>query len=760
MRCVALIGLRYRPRMRWRSRQSCAPIGKACRAISGALLLLGWLLSGVAQAQAEDVPDTLVFGSDSDYPPFEWVEDGRLNGFNIALERALGAAGDRAVEHHVASWPELVGALRDGSIDVVPMFRTPRRDDEFLFSNPFYFAQTGVYGRASAASVTQLTDLTNYTIAVEAQSHTAGRLRAERLALSLHQTTNTLTALQEVTRAGVDYAVVNTVVADRLIAQRGFELQQKGPPLWSHAYAFAVRADRPELAAWIDRSFATIVTSGRFSAIHAEWAEQLAPDSFGWDDVLMPMGIVVGPILGLVVLALIWNRVLSRRVAAHTVALTRELERRRQAEESVRYHATHDPVTGLPRRGQFIDNAEAALAQAPAGQARGVLVFHINNIGNIIRVFGHATGEVAMHAFAKRLRQSGLDAVGSFGGHTFGAVAIGNDSSQLIEALSRTVVIGSVDFDPVVVAGIARAWDEDIGAAELLRRAETALARASGVRSTLVAYDLSMEPDPDDLDLVSTFRRTRGDQIHAVFQPQIRLADGACVGCEALARWDHPALGSIAPGRFVPLLEDAGIIEILTGRMIDSSLELAQRLRAEGYAFPVSINLSMNDLMESEFIAALELALERRGGIPSDLKLEITETSFADNFAGLGHRLADLRLRGVHSSIDDFGTGYASLAYLSQFAVDEVKIDRMFVIDMLNNARHRAIVRATIRLAKDLGLTVVAEGAEDMATVTALADEGCDHVQGFAMAMPLDAASLLSFAHGRMPAVGPGRHSD
>lgn len=755
MRCVALIGLRYRPRMRRWSRRSCAPISKACRAASGALPLLGCLLSGVAQAQGGDVPDTLVFGSDSDYPPFEWVEDGRLNGFNVALERALGAAGDRTVEHRIASWPELVDALRDGSIDVVPMFRTPRRDDEFLFSNPFYFAQTGVYGRPSAASVTQLTDLVDHTIAIEAQSHAAGRLRAERLALSLHQTTNTLTALQEVNRAGVDYAVVNTVVAERLIAQHGFELEQKGPPLWSHAYAFAVRSDRPELAAWIDRSFASVVTSGRFSAIHAEWEEQLAPDPFGWDDVLVPTGIAVGPILGLVVIALIWNRVLSRRVAAHTVALTRELDRRQKAEESVRYHATHESVTGLPRRGQFMENADAALAQAPTSQARDVLVFHINNIGNIIRVFGHATGEVAMRAFAERLRESGLDAVGSFGGHTFGAVAIENDSSQLIETLSRTVVIGSIDFDPVVVAGVARAWDGDIGAAELLRRAETALARASGVRSTLVVYDLSMEPDPDDLDLVSTFRRTGGDQIHAVFQPQVRLADGICVGCEALARWEHPALGSIAPSRFVPLLEDAGIIEMLTGRMIDSSLGLAQRLRAEGFACPVSVNLSMNDLLESEFGAALEDALKRHGGGPSDLKLEITETSFADNFAGLGRRLEDLSYRGVHTSIDDFGTGYASLAYLSQFAVDEVKIDRMFVTDMLNNSRHRAIVRATIRLAKDLGLTVVAEGAEDSATLAALAADGCDHVQGFVMAKPLDPDGLVAFARGRVPAAGP-----
>lgn len=739
--------------MRCHFRWHCSTTAQVCRALAVAVLL-GFPVASSSQAGADSVPRTLVVGSDSDYPPFEWRDNGELEGFNIALERALAETGDRTIEHRTASWPELVDALRDGSIDIVPMFRTAERAAEFRFSEPFYFAETGVYGPTAAPSITRLEDLRDRTVAIEAQSHAAERLREQRRPLALHQTTNTLTALRSVGREDVDYAVVNDVVAERLIAQHGLPLQQKGPPLWSHAYAFAVRADRAALAEWIDRSFAAVVTSGRFSAIHAEWADQLAPDPFGWDDLIVPVGVVGGPILGLIIVSLAWNRVLSQRVAAHTRELSHELERRREAEESVRYHATHEPITGLPRRGQFIEDAEARLVRAPAGLSRDVLVFHINNIGNITRIFGHAIGEDAMHAFAERLQESGLDAVGGFGGHTFGAVAIGKDSARLIEELSQTVAVGSVDFDPVVVAGLARAWAEDIGAGELLRRAETALARASGARSTLVVYDLSMEPDPDDLELISSFRRTTPEESYALFQPQVRLADGVCVGCEALARWDHPTLGHIPPGRFVPLLENAGLIERLTGRMIDRSLALAQRLGAAELSCPVSVNLSMSDLMESGFVDALESALDRYGGTPADLKLEITETSFTDNLQDLSQRLADLRARGLHSSIDDFGTGYASLAYLSQFAVDEVKIDRMFVTDMLKNSRHRAIVRATIRLAQDLRLTVVAEGAEDAETVAALADEGCDYVQGFAVATPLKEDDLVAFARRRILAPG------
>ncbi len=714
------------------------------------------LLPPLSMAARDDVPATIVFGSDMHYPPFERRSEGTMEGFNIDLERALAEAGNRDYEYRSAPWSEVVDAVERGDLDVVPMFRTPAREQRFHFSEPFHYAQTAVFATSDAPNVTRVGDLSGHTVAIEANSHSEDRFMGERdLTPGMHLTDNSLEALRAVDQGRIEYAMVNAVVGHRLIRLHELDLEQKGPPIWSHAYAFAVARDRPALAAWVDRAFESVIASGEFERIHARWADDLEANPTAWRDLLWPGAAIALPVLALIVGALVWNRVLRQRVAAHTAALTAELERRRAAEASVIYHARHEPVTGLPRREHFVELAQAAIDAARSGARIEALVLHVRNIGSLTRGFGYEASEEALCGLAERLRALGLDAAGDFGGHTFGALVLNRDCSVLVRELSRPLPVGSVDFDPVVAAGIARARDNDLAAGELLRRAETALSRAGGVRSSYVRYEFSMEPDPDDLELVSDFRRTGGEPIEAVFQPQIRLADGACVGCEALARWNHPRLGAIPPSRFVPLLENAGLSETLTARMIERALAQSKRLRAAHLACPVAINVSIDDLLEAKSVEAFDSALARHGSLPDELKVELTETTFAQNFEALCHSLEHLHALGIRSSIDDFGTGYASLAYVSRFSVDEVKIDRMFVADMLTNSRHRAIVRATIRLAQDLGLAVVAEGAEDEATLDALREDGCERAQGLAVARPMHGAELVAFAQSRGAGFSP-----
>ncbi|MEX1081084.1 MAG: EAL domain-containing protein [Halofilum sp. (in: g-proteobacteria)] len=723
------------------------------RAWTAFLAICFFLPAAFAAPARNEVPTTLVFGSDVHYPPFEWRANGGMQGFNIDLARALAEAGNREFGHESGPWPDIVEALARGQVDVVPMLRTAERERRFDFSEPFYFVQTGVFAKTDAPNITRVSDLSGRTVAVEAHSHSEAKFsNAPGITPGLHRTDNSLEALRAVEQNRIEYAVVNTVVARRLIRLHEFDLEQKGPPIWSHAYAFAVADGRPALSAWLDRALNSVIASGEFERIHAQWADDLEVSTDEWRDLAWPGAAIALPALALIVGALAWNRILRRRVAAHTVALTEELERRRQAEASVSHHARHEPVSGLPRRVYFVELAQAALGRTRDGARIEAMVLHVRNIAGLTRAFGYASGEEALCGFAQRLRSLGVDATADFGGHTFAALVINRDASALVSELSRPLAVGSVDFDPVIAAGIARARDPDISASELVRRAETALSRAGGVRSTCVLYDHSMEPDPDDLELVSDFRRTGGEQIYAVFQPQVRLSDGACAGCEALARWDHPRLGAIPPSRFVPLLENAGLSETLTARMVERALAQAKQLRAAKFACPVAINVSMYDLLESTAIQAFESTLARHGCLPDELKVELTETTFAENFEVLRRGLEQLHSLGIRSAIDDFGTGYASLAYVSRFAVDEVKIDRMFVTDMLRNTRHRAIVRATIGLGKDLNLAVVAEGAEDDATLDALREDGCDRVQGFAVAKPMHSADLMAFIEAHAPA--------
>lgn len=205
----------------------------------------------------------------------------------------------------------------------------------------------------------------------------------------------------------------------------------------------------------------------------------------------------------------------------------------------------------------------------------------------------------------------------------------------------------------------------------------------------------------------------------------------------------------VPPARFIPLLERTGLIATLTSRMLDHAIGFAAQLRAAGIACPVSVNVSVQDLLEPNLVGKFERALRRHGAHPEDIKIELTETSFSEGKEGVNDTLDRLHDLGIRSSIDDFGTGYASLTYLSQFAVNEVKIDRMFVDNMSTNPRDRAIVRATIGMAHDMALTVTAEGAEDEETLEALREEGCDHVQGYVISKPLASKEMSAFADAR-----------
>lgn len=500
------------------------------------VLAIALALPGTPAASDAPVPETIVFGGDADYPPFEWLDDGSPTGFNIELEQAIAEAGARKARHRLGNWADAVRALEAGTVDAVPMFQTPQREQRFLFSDPIHFVETEAFGLASAGNIDQPSDLSGKRVAVERGSHAAPRLRSDVATIELVETKDTLAALRSVAAGHAEYAVLSTLVARQLIRRHGLPLERKGPPLWSHPYAFAVTRDREALADWIDRSFDRMVATGEFGRIHARWEDQLDPTPINWRHVLEFAGLIAAPLLLLAGLVLAWNRLLQNRVTARTAELSAELERRLEAEASLRHHAQYEIATGLPRRWHFLGLADEALARATPGARAEIIVLHFRNLDEITRFFGHAKGESGQRAFAERLRACELDAIGHFGGRTFAAVATGTHVGTLIESLSATLSIESLEFNPVVLAGVARAPDHGMCASDLVPRAETALTGVTGPRSTWAMYDESMEPDSDDLQLVRDFQQGDGGGMYAVYQPQVDLSDGACVGCEALVR--------------------------------------------------------------------------------------------------------------------------------------------------------------------------------------------------------------------------------
>jgi EAL domain-containing protein (putative c-di-GMP-specific phosphodiesterase class I) len=231
--------------------------------------------------------------------------------------------------------------------------------------------------------------------------------------------------------------------------------------------------------------------------------------------------------------------------------------------------------------------------------------------------------------------------------------------------------------------------------------------------------------------------------VEVFVQPQARLATGATVSVEALARWHHPELGAVPPDEFIPVAERTGLVGPLTTQVLDQSLAAVAEWRRQGHDLGIAVNLSTRSLHDSDLVHEVSRLLRRHDVPPTRLTLEVTESSVMADPARATAVLHQLRDLGVRLSVDDFGTGYSSLSYLKRLPVHEVKIDRSFVTGLAQQGEDVAIVRAIVDLGRHLGLDVVAEGVEDQQTWDLLASMGCDLVQGWHLARPMPAEALL-----------------
>ena len=431
---------------------------------------------------------------------------------------------------------------------------------------------------------------------------------------------------------------------------------------------------------------------------------------------------------------------------------------RARFERQLDYQALHDPLTGLPNRLLLLDHLELALAHAEREHEQvAVLFLDIDRFKLINDSLGHGAGDRILIETAQALEalMRPGDTVGRFGGDEFAIVCDGVDGEHDVGLIAER--IGQALSEPVLVAGREVFLSASIGIAmwdpakppdaeELVRSAEVALDRAKekgGSRWELFDSDmqrralrrLEMEHD--------LYRALDRAELRLLYQPQVRCADGVLSGVEALVRWEHPTRGLIGPGEFVPLAEETGLIMPIGAWVLEEACRQGRTWRAENPGVPmtVSVNLSVLQLTQPNLVEAVTRVLEETGLDPSELCLEVTETTMMRDPAATLATLTALKGLGVEVGIDDFGTGYSSLGYLSRMPLDQLKIDRSFVValDEPDNAR---IVAALIGLSHALGLEVVAEGVETEVHVRDLTALGCDIAQGYLFAKALDPAEI------------------
>jgi diguanylate cyclase (GGDEF)-like protein len=418
------------------------------------------------------------------------------------------------------------------------------------------------------------------------------------------------------------------------------------------------------------------------------------------------------------------------------------------------HQALHDPLTDLPNRSSFDDALQRRMAMSHSPRRAAVLLIDLDRFKEVNDTLGHHAGDELLRQIGPRLHSVLRDdaVVSRFGGDEFAVLLPEIDDEvdaqaiglRIAHAVEEPFRVDGFNLEVQASIGVALFPDHGRQSDELIKRADIAMYVAKRLQTGTEIYD----PEQDHhstrrLELVSELRKAILDgQIVLYYQPKLDLATGKVQSVEALVRWMHPRLGLVPPADFVPVAEHTGLIRPLTSHVLTSAVQQAAAWRDAGREIAVAVNLSARNLHDGGIITEVPVNLARYELPARLLRLEITESSIMADPVRARKSLQTLHDMGVSLSIDDFGTGYSSLAYLQNLPVSEIKIDRSFVMNLVDNPADQAIVRSTIELAKNLGLTSTAEGVETEDALAWLRRTGCDQAQGYHVARPMTAEAF------------------
>ena len=421
-------------------------------------------------------------------------------------------------------------------------------------------------------------------------------------------------------------------------------------------------------------------------------------------------------------------------------------------ERRIFHQAHHDSLSGLPNRELTVGLLRDAVERH---EKLAVVSLGLDRLGGIVSSLGHRAGDevIKLAAAALRARLADTDVLGHLSAHEFVIGLPGRDAREAAEwieyqadALRAGVRLSNANISLQVTGGIACYPEHSRDAAELCRRASSARTEALARHQTAAVYRLGQDDRSlQQIRIVGDFPRAlRDNELKLYVQPKLELATGEVYGAEALVRWQHPELGLLFPDAFIPAVEQAGSIAHLTRWVLREAVARCAAWRNQGVVLGVAVNISVDDLTD-EYLPYFLLELTQKHQLaPHTLTLEVTESAIMHNVQKSLAVVNCIHELGFRLAIDDFGTGHSALSQLRRLPVDELKIDKAFVM-RADDPKDDAILRSTINLAHQLGLSVVAEGVEDDAAIARLADLGCEHAQGYGIGKPMPHEQFLAW---------------
>lgn len=675
---------------------------------------------------------------------------GQLSGlagdYKSILEQRLGIRLELAEEW---PWKTVLEKARNKEVDVLlPTARTPDRETYLNFTNALFSLPYVIITQANHAVVDDENDLIGKKTSVARSFVSHEWLIKNHPDIPLVVKDDTLKALEAVASGEAEAYIGDIASASYFIQTYGISsLKVAGRTSFTNTIRVGVRKDWPELIGILNKGIATIDIQEN----QAIWRKWVGLESFGIDPrtVYFIVGVLVFAIVSLLLFA-------NRKLRGANRALTDLMALRGQELKKIEYMAYYDVLTDLPNRVLLSKRLEKELQQASEKQLLAVCYLDLDGFKPVNDLYGHDQGDLLLVELSKRMRLliQQDDCMARIGGdefvlllaHNVSIDAVSTKVLQLMRALEEPFLLQNNMVKLTASVGIAIYPYDLVDADTLLRHADQAMYQAKKAgRNRYEIFDTAADQrwQAQTKLLHDVQQALRSDEFCLFYQPKVDMRTGSVVGVEALIRWQHPQQGFLAPGQFLPIIEQTDIMPNIDLWVLNAALKQASIWAEKNLFIHVSVNISAQSLSNVIFSQQLTALLSRYAQVnPKTISLEILESSAIADMDTVNKTIKDCLMTGVSFALDDFGTGYSSLTYLRRLSTDTIKIDQSFVRNMLDSSEDLAIVQGVIALAKAFHLTVIAEGVETEAHGKILLKLGCDLAQGYGIARPMPASDI------------------
>lgn len=712
---------------------------------------------------AEEIKVLRVAG-DNNHPPYEFVDEkGNYKGFNIDIMRAIAIEEGIEIEIIPMPWNQAMYSLGAEKVDAIQgMSKTPTRESKFLFTVPVVKNSQAIFVLKNTNYISGIEDLNGIKVAFQ-KSDINEELLNEISEVILRPKDNQKDGMEALLNGEVEAFLGNR--------QTGLYYLQKmkkadmvkivGEPMGEVEYGPVTTKDKQEVADILNRGIKEIKRNRTYDKIYQKW---FGEEYYGKKDLfkVYKKQIVVIVFVILLVFFILsgWNKQLATEVEKRTSELEEANKNLISHQEQIYKLAYYDAITDLPNRLYlakiFTDTLEETKKK---GNKLAVLYFDIDRFKDINDTLGHDTGDHILNLVGKRIENiiKDGDILARFGGDEFLILMkdiedeneVVEFAKQVLDKMSQPFLMNRYKHFLTASVGVSIYPEGGKDLTTLVKNADMAMYRAKkGGGNNFYVYNKELSDiEINKVKTISQLRRAvERNEFELYYQPKIDMNLGKVHGMEALIRWNNPDEGLIGPNKFIPIAEEMGLILPIGEWVLREACRQNKEWLDKGYQpIRVSVNISGMQFQQKDFVDIVKNVLEDTGIESQYLELEITESIAMIDIKYTIEVLKKLKSLGVYISIDDFGTGYSSFSYLKEMSVDELKIDRTFIMDVNTNTKNMSIVKAIIHLAHELNLEVTAEGAETEEHIQFLKENNCDKVQGYYYSKPVSSEEFEKF---------------